>query len=512
MRNRSLIIISCIVLALAFASPLEKYALCELGIMRNTNVGNVIELEKVYEEGSPGASLLNGFEEFKRDLKDIYTNYFPFYVETATIVNSAEEAVNRPLQAFLFEKGNEIAREKLQAASSKLQGDGGYEEELQAEEVTGDRLQVTGDSEPESRRTGEPETEQRETSNEQRETSNESPAAEIIDYDGVAQVSYLKNDDRYNYYRIISAPEGEESVEFYVRIILDTTESLRERMLNHVEKYNAISENYPVNLYIYAATTFHDTASCQQLIPSVAQREMFLEFFTLLDEDIKAACTDIDSVKDYADKFWATDIHWNNTGYAEAYEKIVSMLNENYGDIEPRQGREYVFEDVDFYGSYAIALSNYSLADSFAVTLYDLPEHEFSRERSIESCSQVPASENLEIYLAGNYPRFQTYNHYMQFFPIAHEISYPENSTGRNLLLICDSYSPALQAAIASHFDKTYLRYMGTQQYTPPNVDLQYYVDLGVTDVMVLEMSDRAIYDCYKDSLAFLEISRGEES
>ena len=77
----------------------------------------------------------------------------------------------------------------------------------------------------------------------------------------------------------------------------------------------------------------------------------------------------------------------------------------------------------------------------------------------------------------------------------------PQNNTGRNLLIIGDSYSLPLLEVVASHFDKTYIRYVDDNKNL---TDVQ-YEDLidqyGITDVLYLEMSDRIIYDYYSDAL-----------
>lgn len=475
MRNKILIAVACCFLALAFVSPLIRYCLCKAGLSEYKNTGNVIEVEKTYEN----STLLNSIEGFKRDVKDIYINYIPGYFESTGFAGEFEQNVNRPVSSVLLKKGNEVAaeRRKLSApaatpAPAPMTPLPGIEEAPEADV----------------------------------ETPAPVPAPAYLDN---AEVTFLSTDASYNYYRIYSDPgDGAEPLNFYVRVPLNTTESLRSGMQTQAGRYNRIVENYGVNLYVYPATTFHDTEACDYLLPSVAQHGLFEEFFSMLDRRIGCAYSDVDTLDAFAEKFWRTDIHWNNKGYSEAYGKTVEMFAKNYDDITPREAHDYSFDDVEFFGSYALALSNYRLSDTFGVTLYDLPEHEFTAESKIGSCSKVPAEQNLESYLDGNIPPWQTYNHYMQFFRIGHEIRYPGNNTGRNLLLLCDSFSPPLQEAIASHFDVTYLRYTGTNQYSPLETDLSYYVDeCGVTDVLVLEMSDRAIYDMYKDSLKNLKIS-----
>jgi len=67
-------------LGLAIASPILNI-LMTLGVIPYENSGNIIEVDKVYEEDFPLSSVLNGFEEGKRIVRDTYTNHLPFYLE-----------------------------------------------------------------------------------------------------------------------------------------------------------------------------------------------------------------------------------------------------------------------------------------------------------------------------------------------------------------------------------------------------------------------------------------------
>ena len=93
----------------------------------------------------------------------------------------------------------------------------------------------------------------------------------------------------------------------------------------------------------------------------------------------------------------------------------------------------------------------------------------------------------------------------MNFSPIVKEVTYPQNSTGRNLLIIGDSYALPLLEVVASHFDKTYIRYVDANK-SLTDVKYEDLIDeYGITDVLYLEMSDRIIYDYYSDSLKGLK-------
>ena len=111
LRNKIFVVIFCGILLLIMIGAPLKLILTNAGIVTTANVGNVIEVEKYYEEGSFGASLFNWIEERKRDINDIYTNYIPFYVGITTAANDITFKVNEPVTTYLINRGNELFKE-----------------------------------------------------------------------------------------------------------------------------------------------------------------------------------------------------------------------------------------------------------------------------------------------------------------------------------------------------------------------------------------------------------------
>ena len=104
MRNKVFLFVFCgLILLVMIAAPLNL-ALTNAGVVEKTNVGNVIEVEKVYEEGAFGAKLLNGIEEAKRGVREVYTNYLPFYVGVTSAAKEMTSAINRPVSGFLMDQ------------------------------------------------------------------------------------------------------------------------------------------------------------------------------------------------------------------------------------------------------------------------------------------------------------------------------------------------------------------------------------------------------------------------
>ena len=91
-----------------------------------------------------------------------------------------------------------------------------------------------------------------------------------------------------------------------------------------------------------------------------------------------------------------------------------------------------------------------------------------------------------------------TYDHYVNFYPICQEVVYPDNHTGRNMLFLGDSFSLCMQELIASYFDHSYFPYTDGTLNTFTEQDFaQYCKDRQITDVVFLQQSTRIMYDFY---------------
>ena len=146
-------------------------------------------------------------------------------------------------------------------------------------------------------------------------------------------------------------------------------------------------------------------------------------------------------------------------------------------------------------------LASRKIYDTFAVALYPLPPHTVVREDNVGYGGTETLDESLRRYESGQYERSESYPHYISYQMICRQVDYPENKTGRNLLIIGDSYSPPLHEVLASYFDHTYIRYVDSNDGLSDTTYEDLIKEYGITDVLLLEMSDRVIYDYYGDSL-----------
>ncbi|MBO6053782.1 MAG: hypothetical protein J6Q17_08595, partial [Clostridia bacterium] len=478
------------VLLVMLGAPL-KLLLTESGIVAAENVGNVIEVEKVYEEGTFGAPLFNRIEELKRGITDVYTNYFPFYVGITTAANEFTAELNQPLTSFLMDRGNRILLESR------------AKPEMPAPAVPApavpDPAAAASAPEPETEAPAGSEPVQTASAPDAVEPEPAQAAPFRPEYNAV----YLQGDNRHRYYEITAkTAEDAEPIDFFVRVPAEDSESLRGAMEEQLSKINGFAASDPsVHWYVFPATCLEDTALCDEILPSESKHGLFEEFRSRLDPAVQFDCVAIDTVEDKYDKYFRTDHHWNVRGYTEAYRKITAMMQKNYGDIELYEPEIRSYDGVEFYGSNALAVSSYKISDTFAVAVFPLEEHTVVREDHVGYGGTETLKQSLERYETGKYEKSSSYNHYIQFQMICREVEYPENKTGRNLLFIGDSYSPPLHEVLASYFDRTYIRYVDSNDGLSTEAYRELIEKYGITDVLLLEMSDRVIYDYYGDSL-----------
>lgn len=315
------------------------------------------------------------------------------------------------------------------------------------------------------------------------------------------RASLLSKSGMFRIYELTATyPDGTENASI-VRVIAHDRDGLYDNMLEMSEMIEAMVDESPdVNWYFSFATNIEATELCDEFFPEESVLYIYEDFLQSLPEDVKVSDIAINSFRDYANKFYVTDHHWNHVGVLEAYYRIISMLKENYEDIEPMPLDDfYLFEGVKFYGSLARTNASYDYYDEFGVHYYDLPPHTLVRDPAIAYGSANTLPENLARYLVGEYATSRGYNHYTEFYRVPMKIEYPENNTGRRLLIIGDSYSLPLLEVVAASFDVTFVRYEDRGWNALPE-DLyidEFVKENGITDILVIEDIVKSIMKGY---------------
>ena len=150
-------------------------------------------------------------------------------------------------------------------------------------------------------------------------------------------------------------------------------------------------------------------------------------------------------------------------------------------------GEPVDFPESRFYGSAARTCQTLDLWDPFVVYDYDLGKY---------NCSP-PWKFNQQVKKLSK-KKYVTpdVNIYAVFFPEVYVVEYPENRTGRNLLVIGDSYTQGFVELLGSAFDTTvayyYTHYAGMNYRSVIE-------EYGITDVLFQQFSDRILVDIYGD-------------
>ncbi len=326
------------------------------------------------------------------------------------------------------------------------------------------------------------------------------PATEADPAGTTYSASLKTTDNIFRHYAITASVPGGPNKTTYARIVKLDRDTLRQNMLDTVKMINAMVEkDRNVNWYFSFATNIEATEIGTKIMPQESTRHIYEEFLTKLDPSVKVNAVMINSFNDYYNKYYITDHHWNHHGSEEAYLGIVKMLRENYPDIVPLDAEVYEFSDVKFFGSLSRAHANYDVWDTFGVYYRALGSHDVERDEAISYGSKSSQSINLRTYRNGEFNTASGYNHYTEFYRVAKEIKYRNNNTGRNLLLIGDSYSLPLLETVASHFDKTYVRYEDRNWNNFPEelIYEDFIKENNITDVMVIEEMSKCIMQGY---------------
>ena len=347
------------------------------------------------------------------------------------------------------------------------------------------------------------------------ETEPPVPAREPVEATYTSEM--ISKSNQYRFYEVIATYKGEEHP-FMFRVPIvpeyysDPT-GAAEMMDPQIETLNAMAASEAnVNVWLYVATVIEDSELMLDINPSEYKGANFEYFTDHLSDDVWVGHLAPFDIEEHNSLIYTTDHHWNAYGMDRAYHEIAAALGEKYPDVTPREGTEHV-TDAYYYGSLGRSASSYNYKDRFVFFDYDLPEHETTvlrcKMKSGDPAekdpngrtyygSKTPCKENYQKYFDGTFETNETFDHYVNFYPICDKVVYPGNTTGRKALFIGDSFSLGLQELIASHFDETYYYYAdGTHRLFTGQDFADVCEENGITDIIIVEQSTRILYDFY---------------
>ena len=440
-----LAVVGLLLLILLLGSPLLRIA-DTAGIVEVKDLGNSVAEEKEYS-GTPADGILNGFSRLKDFLSDIYTNFMPGYYETVSAWNTLEDNLNAPFSSLYS-----------RARSNNS-----------VDTVTAENM---GEADPE-----------------QTESETEEPLPP--DPQKVTSVlsTYLSASQSHRYYQVDITFEDGMEVSFLDTAVNLSDDEKGERVKTQAEKLNRIAEsNDEVNFYFMLLTRMQDTDYYEDIIVGEESTEEYADLFmSMLSEKIISEKWDLGSVRDRTERVYLTDHHWTTYGSYLGYRQICDMICPDFTPVE--LGEAIDFPKSRFYGSNARLSQNLSLWDVFRVYDYDMGPY---------VCSPDWNFGNQVDFLAEQEYLSPDYNIYAIFYPEIYTVQYPENNTGRNLLVIGDSYSQGFAQLLGSAFDTTVIYYYTMYYGMNYNSVIEQY---GITDVLFMQFSDRILFDLYGDDV-----------
>lgn len=288
-----------------------------------------------------------------------------------------------------------------------------------------------------------------------------------------------------NYYILNATTVDGENIKFIDRAVSIDYESCIERADAQIAELNRIADSNPdVNFYVYLGTRLQETDDSELCFPDVESGIEVLEYFENgLSDNIAVSHFTQNSVEDRLNTYYITDHHWNAVGVLQAYREMIELIKTKAPNIsDAREPIDYFEVDyAKFNGVHSRELSVYDIYDVFGFYDFNLPAH--------DQDGGTPLKTMMRKYRRGDAVSGSSL--YEDFYKYASWYNYPDNDTGRNLLLIGDSFMYCEAEVLASHFDSTYTMHISV----PEEFDYNEYIEKhNITDVMVLCYDLRLIY------------------
>jgi len=409
--------------------------------------------EKHYEGGAL-AAFLNSLEKGKANLDNIYSNCLPMYENITNIMFDSERAMNDFLFDTLY----------------------GLEKTAAVIENTPEQDETNEEYEPEP------------------EKEPVKYTARRIGTDWVNKVWAFTE-------------EGRPFSEGWTDKTLTADEyELRRRVRMQTDHINRIANaNRDVNFYVYVCSRFQETELFGEIIKDIRAMQnefstynLMMEFFDLLDMRAVNAWDyfKIDPLELRLERICKTDHHESAQGAYSIYSDIITMMAKDTPSIgAPLEVTWHVADGVELRGSHVWSHNYRDIYDEWWYYKVDLPERVLFEWIDEKGRTQ----NNWKRYEDGRYAKDTFADHYYQFWPHIANAYYPNNNTGRNLLMLTDSYSWSVSELLTSHFDRSYATYPAFREVW----DLHYndfIRDNNITDVVIFQVADRMLFDIQDDS------------
>ncbi len=467
MKNKAFIVIFSALLLFGLISPPIAKILADNGVIKFEDLANYQDPVQVGE--GPLQGVLQGIENAKADIANIYINYLPFYGDIIDRLSKTKSELNKSSNSSLTNWGVELlAKNKVEQT-----------EPAQTEPAQTGATAEPSPTESTSNITAPPVT---------------TPAAVMnpnpFIYGGKLESEFLFHKSIYNNYALYATLEDGETVKFLERVIVMDDETAKARADKSAAELNRLAAADPnINYYVYYGTRLQGTEHSEECYPDALDCIGMMDYFENgLSEDIAVSRFKIGNIENRLNTYYLSDHHWSADGMLQAYREIIDLIQTKTPNIEDaREPVDYFCdENTRFYGMYARDFSVRDVWDKISFYDFDLPYH--------TQIGGVPVAEMQEKFRRGEVE--SGYDLYALLYQQAYLYTYPENNTGRNLMIIGDSFMRCIAETVASHFDTTFVWHV---VYGSEFDYAEYMERYNITDVLVVCMDIRIIYDCSDD-------------
>lgn len=440
MRDKTFIAVVCSILLFFFSVSPFIYALSSAGVLDALNTKNLIVTEKVYGPDVFGHQVLNTAERARTLLRNVYINCIPFYDTAVSSVRFAEVSLlgltGRLAEPF-FSRPPEDAPPSPDTAPTGSGEDTLPETEPLPPPVEYLSVPVWGDGRP-----------------------------------FIYAIEPLK---------VMERVEGASG---------DELQKLTEMQLAHIHRLKEAADG--INYYVYMGTRLQETEMYDDMITGPDSTVRYYEYFRdHLDSDIRFDRFRMDTPDDRLNKKFRSDHHWNIYGAYEGYRQIISMMAEDSPEIgAPNEYEVIKIPGIKWIGSLGSAAGQTDMGyadDFYILDLTDLPDFS-GNDYDLKGLQQS--------FTAGEFNKFGvSFDYYVAFNQPQDRYIFEGNHTGRNLLLLGDSYSWSISAILASHFDTTVCFIRPWTVANDVTYDYRQLIeDNGITDVLILLYSSRLLF------------------
>lgn len=402
------------------------------GAIKIADIGNYKDPAKVYEDTTVLNKALNKIEEGKAALENIYTNYIPGYSSIVININSLSSDLHFSFVESMMKSADSVKKPETNP-------------------------ETDGDT----------------------ETVEETTAAPI-EYSAV----YLgEGDGVHKYYAIYPT----EFIDTALSWDIDRLESNMFEQIDHVNRI--IAANTGVNFYLYVGKRMQDAEYYPEIVKGeISTAPQFNYFMESIEGTKGKGYLNVDTIEARLTNVFKTDHHWSAMGAYSGYTDIINMISAVTPEISsPIQLKGLItFPDVQLRGSASRISSFHRFYEEFSVMDVDIPEGE----------QGARMHDSYDKYISGNFNKERFADHYELYYNKPNPIKYPSNTTGRNLLIIGDSYTWWSSWLIAANFDATYLYYPWDRKKLNYN---KFIEENGITNVLLMQFSDRIIFNIYND-------------